>query len=72
MDRITAMFWFGFVAGTVFASVWAITLHWLSQRKPKEPEREADFFEPVQYPSDAHIAARRAAREWIEQITVEY
>ena len=44
----------------------------LFRELPDDDEREADFFEPVQYPTMDQVEARRMAREYSKQTKAEY
>jgi len=53
--------------------VLAIVCRLGSKSESGEPEREADFFEPVTYEWNEDIqVARNAAREYSERATAEY
>ena len=72
MEQPPFMFWIGVAVGEAICVFWMMVLSWLSRRKDTEPEREAEFFEPVQYPTMEQVEARRMAREYSKQTTEEY
>ncbi len=58
----------GFGVGLNFCIIAYCILH---GRSKDQPERVADFFEPVQYPTMEQLKARRLAREYREQTKAE-
>jgi hypothetical protein len=58
----------GFGVGIHFCIIVYCILH---GRSEEQPERKADFFDPVQYPTMDAVEARRIAREYTEQIIAE-
>jgi hypothetical protein len=64
------------ITGLILAAVVLTICGLLATRSLREsepePERVSDFFEPVQYPTMDQLEARRMAREYSKQTTVEY
>jgi len=59
----------GIAVGITVGQVCVVIINYVDAWR--EAEREADFFEPVEYPTMEQVEARKAAREYRERITSE-